>query len=171
VKIAILGAESTGKSTLAAALQRELGGAVVPEMLRDWVNAVRRTPRKEEQRSIFSLQVAKEKQIVASGTTPVFCDTTPLSIAIASIHYFNDDSLMRDAIAHQRTYDYALVCMPSFPWVADGLQRDSPQMQDRFHAALLDVLDNNGIAYTRVAGEGAARESRAIAAVQWWLES
>lgn len=171
MKIAILGAESTGKTTLAAALHKAVGGVIVPEVLRAWVDYQGRVPKRHEQRHIFEAQIARETEACALGVTPVLCDTTPLSIALNSVLYFDDDSLLPEAIAHQRSYSHALLCLPDFPWVPDGLQRDSPQMQARFHARLIDTLHTHALPYTPVAGQGAAREARAIATVQWWLES
>jgi HTH-type transcriptional repressor of NAD biosynthesis genes len=54
MKIALLGAESTGKTTLAtelAARLRQQGKsvAVVPEVLREWVARAGREPRPEQQ--------------------------------------------------------------------------------------------------------------------------
>ena len=51
LRIAIVGAESTGKTTLAAALAPRIAAetglkvAWVPELLRDWCNHVGRTPQ------------------------------------------------------------------------------------------------------------------------------
>ena len=57
--IAIVGAESTGKTTLAAALAPRLAAdtglkvAWVPELLREWCHHVGRTPHPHEQASIL----------------------------------------------------------------------------------------------------------------------
>jgi nicotinamide riboside kinase len=57
LKIALLGAESTGKSELASQLNkyfRDLGKTVnfVPEYLRTWCEQENRTPRQDEQLAI-----------------------------------------------------------------------------------------------------------------------
>src|SRR5688572_28936493 len=96
--IAIVGAESTGKSLLAPALAQcitELTGlrcAVVGEFLREWCDREGRTPRADEQRAIASEQ---QRRIVAAAADHdlVVADTMPLMVAIYSQLLFNDASL------------------------------------------------------------------------------
>src|SRR5205814_1247680 len=51
-RIAILGAESSGKSTLAAALAEHYNTVWVPEFLREFVDTHQRVPREEDQYGI-----------------------------------------------------------------------------------------------------------------------
>ena len=81
ILIAIVGAESTGKTDLAQSLNRELTKAtglrctVVPEFLRDWCKAAGRTPQAHEQADIARTQT---EQIDAAALCHdlVLCDTT-----------------------------------------------------------------------------------------------
>jgi nicotinamide riboside kinase len=169
-RIALIGAESTGKSTLARTLALELRAALVPEVLRAWCDERGRTPRRDEQRAIFDAQLKQENEMAAAHDI-IVCDTTPLTIALASVHYFDDAWLLANALHHQRGYAVTLLCMPDIEWVADGIQRDGPQVRAAIHALTQNTLDANGIAHTRVTGEGAGRIARAVAAVQWLIES
>lgn len=171
-RIAIVGAESTGKTTLAHALANAVPNAVVvPEVLRQWVDAHQRTPHQHEQRAIFDAQIAAEENAsCAVGTNGrdgvVICDTTPLTIAIASVHYFNDRSLLTDAIAHHRRYAVTLLCMPDIAWVADGIQRDGPMVRAMIAEMLQLEMLHAGIAFSQIDGEGVTRTARAVAAVR-----
>jgi nicotinamide riboside kinase len=173
--IALMGAESTGKTTLARDLAHALPNAViVPELLREWVDAHGRTPLQHEQRKIMETQIANELEIgqnCAAGTGVVLCDTTPLTIALASQYYFNDDSLMDEAIAHHRHYAHTLVCAPDITWMSDGLQRDGPAVRNEMSARIDDALAAHGITLIRVHGHGDVRTAHALAALQWLLES
>ncbi len=159
-RVAILGAESTGKTTLAGQLQRAIGGVVVPEVLRAWVDAHSRTPEAHEQREIMRLQIEAENTICAEGKKTCFCDTTPLTIAVNSVLYFNDASLLPDASAHHRGYALTLLAMPDIKWVADGRQRDGIDLQARHHTLLIDTLHGHNIAFTEVSGSGEMRAAR-----------
>jgi nicotinamide riboside kinase len=178
-RIAIMGAESTGKTTLAHALARALpSAAIVPEGLRAWVAQRGRTPLQHEQRAIVHMQIENEAHIaqncaagMSAETHIVLCDTTPLTIALASQYYFNDDSLIADAVAHHRGYAHTLVCAPDIAWVADGLQRDGPEVRAAMAARIDDALAAHGITPIRVHGQGEARTAHALAALQWLLES
>jgi nicotinamide riboside kinase len=178
-RIAIMGAESTGKTTLSHALARALPNAViVPEMLRAWVAQHGRTPQQHEQRGIMQMQMDNEAHItqhcaagIGAAAHIVLCDTTPLTIALASQYYFNDDSLIADAVAHHRGYAHTLVCVPDIAWVADGLQRDGPVVRTAMATRIDDALAAHGITAIRVHGQGDARAAHALAALQWLLES
>ncbi|MFZ8480597.1 AAA family ATPase, partial [Staphylococcus aureus] len=82
-----LGAECTGKSTLAAALARHCNAGLVSEYLREWCDAHGRTPLRHEQAHIAAEQAARI-DAAARQHALVFCDTTPLITALCSEHYF-----------------------------------------------------------------------------------
>src|SRR5262245_22939885 len=95
--IAVVGAESTGKSTLARALSdawRTPGRrvALVDEALREFCDRAGRTPRADEQAAIANQQT---QRIAAAARDHelVVADTTALMVAIYSQHLFHDPSL------------------------------------------------------------------------------
>ena len=170
LRIAIVGAESTGKSTLAPALAAELAAlsglrcTAVGEWLRQWCDQHGRTPRPDEQRDIAQQQQALIDAAAATYDV-VVCDTTPLMTAVYSAKLFNDHSLDEDAVAQQRRAAITLLTALDIPWVADGLQRDGPQVRgpvdDRVRALLID----HGLPWALVTGTGEARLQAAVDAV------
>ena len=133
MKIAVLGAESTGKSQLALALCARLqqsGIAVhrVDEYLREWCDTHQRTPRQDEQLHIVETQMARV--LAAPADAVVMADTTPVMTAVYSQLLFNDHSLDALAVAHQSVYDVTLLTGLDLPWVSDGLQRDGPHVRE-----------------------------------------
>src|SRR5690606_18394548 len=87
-RVAILGGESTGKSTLAAALAAHYKTIWVPEYLRDFVEHHQRTPHADEQYGIALTQVEHETALLSQATGLLFCDTTPRMTAMYSQYYF-----------------------------------------------------------------------------------
>lgn len=168
-RIALLGGECTGKSTLARALGARLPARVVEERLRSFCSEMGRTPRAHEQRSLLREQIRLEELALESarreGLRWVVCDSTPLATAIYSANYFGDESLMAQALAHQRGYLMTLVPALDLPWVADGIQRDGLQVRESFHRAVLEVLRANALAHAQIAGGGEARTRAALAAL------
>lgn len=154
--IALLGAECTGKSTLAEALAARLGGGLVREYLREWCDAHGRTPLRHEQAHIAAEQAARI-EAAARRHPLVFCDTTPLITALCSEHYFGDDSLTAGALAFQRRCDLTLLCAPDLPWEADGFQRDGPGVRAAFDARLREALHRAGLPWVEIAGDAAGR--------------
>jgi nicotinamide riboside kinase len=178
VRIAILGAESTGKSTLTAALAARHGTVWVPEYLREFVETEGRVPHEEDQLGIARRQLQREDALAAGladelatepcreGRPLLFCDTTPLMTAVYSRIYWGR-VLAPELLALEAAHDYALtlVAAPDLPWVPDGLQRDSEAVRRRVHACLLDVLAQRGIAWTLLTGDLAQRVRQVDAAL------
>ena len=169
LKIALLGAESTGKTSLArelAAHFESLGRSAiaVPEALRDWCAAMGRTPRPEEQMGIAQEQERRVDDALARSEI-VIADTTALMVAIYSAMLFEDGSLYRFALERQRSYDRTLVTGLDLPWVADGLQRDGPHVRGPVDALVRESLSKAGITYRVVYGTGEERLVHALAAI------
>ena len=168
--IALLGAESTGKTTLAKALGTALAVegksiAVVDEYLREFSEQRGRTPREDEQRHIAETQTLRIAT-AASAHDIVIADTTALTIAVYSEQVFGDVSLYDAAETAQRRSDLTLLMALDLPWQADGLQRDGQQVRAPVDALLRAALLRSGTPFSVVSGEGPARLSGALACVQ-----
>jgi nicotinamide riboside kinase len=168
--IALLGAESTGKTTLAHALHATLAAqvrsaVVVPEYLREFCDEYRRTPRRDEQAGIAAEQT-RRIDAAARSHALVIADTSALMIAVYSDHVFGDTSLYPGAEAAQHAFDLTLVTALDLPWQADGLQRDGPHVREPVDARLRASLARAGTPYGVVFGSGAARLGAALASVE-----
>ena len=163
--IAIVGAESTGKSTLARALAQQLSAYYLPEYLREFCELMRRTPTAQEQSGIVTGQLAAEARALDDPPLTkslIIVDSTPLMTAIYSWEYFSDRSLLAAAIVHQRHYALTLVAGDDIAWVADGIQRDSPQVAQRCQRRLIETLEQHAIAFSVLSGSVGARTTRAL---------
>lgn len=169
LRIALLGAESTGKTRLATELAAHftsLGrtAVAVPEALREWCESNGRTPRPEEQLPIAQEQERRVDEACTRAQI-VIADTTAVMVAIYSAMLFEDGSLYRFAQECQRGYDVTLLTGLDLPWVADGLQRDGPHVREPVDQLVRDMLQKAGIAYRVVYGTGADRLRNALAAI------
>ncbi|GAB4035278.1 MAG: hypothetical protein Fur0014_00980 [Rubrivivax sp.] len=170
LRIAIVGAESTGKSTLArelAAALREATGlrvAVVPEWLREWCERERRTPRADEQAGIADEQ-HRRIDAAAAAHDIVVCDTTALMTAVYSRFVFGDRSLEPLAAQHHQGIALTLLTALDLPWEPDGLQRDGPQVREPVDSLVRELLLAQGQRWSLVCGTGPARLQSALDAV------
>ena len=174
LKVALLGAESTGKTALAqgiAAHWRTQGHAVhiVGEYLREWCDREGRTPRPHEQMGIAQEQARRALQAPAGHW--LVADTAPLMIAIYSDLLFNDKSLYESALLHQQHYDLTLVTGLDLPWVADGLQRDGPHVREPVDALVRAALGRAGVPYRVVYGKDVPRLDNALFAIRAFQRS
>lgn len=169
-RVAIVGAECAGKTTLARSLAQRMGGLWVGEYLREFCDLHGRTPRPDEQAEILAEQRRRERASVAvargAGLAWLFLDSVPLVTAAYSELLFADVSLYPAALAHHAHYYRTLLLAPDLPWVADGIQRDGPAVRARFHALLTQTLEAAELRYTLITGSGAAREAAAEATLR-----
>ena len=166
--IAVLGAESSGKTVLAAALAERLAARgvpaqCVPEVLREWCRREQRTPRADEQAAIADEQTRRIAAAAATGVA--VADTTALMTAVYSDLLFGDRSLYDRALAAQRGYAIALLMALDLPWVADGLQRDGPHVRAPVDAAVRAALARGGVPFAIVHGSGPQRLASAWNAI------
>jgi nicotinamide riboside kinase len=170
IRLAIVGAESTGKTTLAAALAPRLATDCglrvtwVPEVLRDWCQHMGRTPRAPEQAALVRAQ-HERIEAAAAAHDVVICDTTALMTAVYSRMVFADRSLDERAVALHRRMSLTLLTALDLPWVADGIQRDGPHVREPVDRLLRELLIQHHLPWSLVAGQGAARVEAAVDAV------
>ena len=167
--IALLGAESTGKTSLSLALAKALTlrgrqVTVVPEVLRQWCDQRGRTPRADEQQAIAQAQ-SEAIEEAAAVSEVVIADTTALMTAVYSHLLFGDTGLYAQAIQAQRRAALTLLTGLDLPWVADGLQRDGAHVRGPVDAAVREVLLREGFPHAVIYGQGERRVNQALAAV------
>jgi nicotinamide riboside kinase len=164
--IALLGAESTGKTQLAGQLtthcrSQGLRATAVPEYLREWCDTHARTPQLHDQTHIANTQ-AERIELAATQHDIVFADTTPLMTAIYSEHVFGDTSLIRSALQFQSRCALTLLTGLDIPWVADGLQRDGPHVRTPVDTRLRELFAQAALPYQVVYGLGTQRLQAAL---------
>jgi NadR type nicotinamide-nucleotide adenylyltransferase len=151
-RVAILGAESSGKSTLAAALALHYGTVWVPEYLREFVETLARVPEEGDQYRIARTQLELEDAAAAKATRIVFCDTTPLMTGVYSRFYWGRVDAQLALLERRHDYAVTLVTAPDSPWEADGLQRDSEEVRQTIHELVVRILQEREIPYLLVNG-------------------
>ena len=170
LRIAIVGAECTGKTALAQALAVRLGLLTgrrctwVGEWLRHWCEREGRTPRPDEQAAI----AAQHHHLIdaaAADHEVVICDSTALMTAVYSDMLFDDRSLVAYAMAQQRRCALTLLTALDIDWVPDGLQRDGPQVRGPVDDRVRALLIGHQLPWSVVSGQGEARLETAVDAV------
>jgi nicotinamide riboside kinase len=168
IRIALLGAESTGKTSLSLAMSDLLKtqgqmAFTVPEKLREWCHHHGRTPKVHEQALIAQ---AQSEAIFSRTEGWVIADTTPLMTAVYSDCIFQDKSLYEFALKQQSKFDVTLVMGLDVAWVADGLQRDGAHVREPVDTLLRQALTHASIPFMVVYGQGQARLNAAMMALQ-----
>ena len=168
--ICIIGAESTGKTTLTGALAAHFECPWVPEYLRHFCELHQRTPTLEEQPQILEAQqlavCTAQVKAVQQKAPFVFCDTAPLLTAIYSDFVFCDVSLYARARTMHASYALTLLLAPDIAWVADGLQRDGAQVRGPVTEMIARELRVLTVPVASISGQGEGRFAAALEALK-----
>lgn len=169
--VALLGAESTGKTALAQelaqALQQQHGLRCtwVSEWLREWCEREGRTPRPQEQAEIAAEQT-RRIALASEDHDIVVADTTAVMTAVYSQLLFKDTGLLAQAQSLQRSYSLTLVTTNDIPWVPDPMVRDGAHVREPVLALVMHALRDAGIEPREVHGLGPQRLACALAHVR-----
>jgi NadR type nicotinamide-nucleotide adenylyltransferase len=131
-KIAIVGPESTGKSTISQALAKYYNVPWVPEYARYYCAALTEDCTLQDEINMFHGQVALEESVLAMTETEfLICDTTFLTVKIWSDEMLGETpTIVLDALK-TRTYDFYVLLDIDLPWQEDPL-RDFPHLREHF---------------------------------------
>lgn len=161
-KIAVLGAESTGKSELCEALASHYNTVWVEEYARAYFNhsdIYNYTLRDLE--IIAGKQMELEDEGIKAATRFLFCDTNLITLKIwADLEFGTCPDSIRSAM-NQRIYDFFLLTNNDVPWQPDS------QRQNKFSRELIFELnkkeaDISKVPYAIVTGHGRQRVTNAI---------
>ncbi|MGB6222566.1 AAA family ATPase [Haloferula sp.] len=125
-RVAFLGGESTGKSTLAAALAEDFKTSHVSEYGRELWDLKNGRLAFEDMLAIAREQVRREEAALLENGTHrfLFCDTTPLTTLFYSREMFGRAAPELTQLAG-RSYHHLFLCDDDFPFSQDGTRRDS----------------------------------------------
>jgi NadR type nicotinamide-nucleotide adenylyltransferase len=151
-KVAFVGTESTGKSTLASALAARLDTVWAPEYGRElWVE--QGGASFEDYLRIAMTQHRREELLRTEARAFVFCDTTPWTTLqwCLWLHGTADPRLVN--LVEETMDDYSLfLCGDDFPWEQDGWREMGDGEAHRFQLAQVADLDRRGVEYVLLEG-------------------
>ncbi|MBF9220559.1 AAA family ATPase [Hymenobacter ruricola] len=162
-RVVFLGAESSGKSTLCAALAEACGTVWVPEYGRTLHEQKNGNLDYDDLLYIARRHAELEDEAAAQATGVLFCDTNAATTALYSYYYFHrcDPALQALAAVCGQRYAHTFVCAPTVPFEQDGW-RGPEALRSFQHGAILMQLDFYRIPYTLVEGTVAERVAQVL---------
>lgn len=160
-KIAVVGPESTGKSTLSGQLAAHYRTVWVPEYARVYIDRLNRPYAYDDVLAIAEGQLRSEDTLAASANRLLICDTNLIVIQIWLEHkYGRCPEWISDTI---RTRPYAIHFLTDIdmPWTDDPL-REHPHLREYLFQRYTETLDSYGIAYHVLSGNQEQRKIKAI---------
>jgi HTH-type transcriptional repressor of NAD biosynthesis genes len=165
-RICLLGAESTGKSTLACALATRYRTAWNPEYGRPYTE-IGRDPEapwtSAEFTHIARIQCWYEDCLAESADRALFCDTDAFTTALFHEVYLGEPSHAFDDLV-ARHYDLFFVCGLDVPWRHDGI-REFEEQRRWMHERYLERVRRSGSPWQLLEGTREERLRTSEAAV------
>lgn len=161
--VCLLGAESTGKSTLSVALARHFDSVFVEEYGRTLWEEKMGLLEFEDLLAIALKHIALEEEGRLRAHRFLFVDTSPLTTLFYSQATFGRADPALEELAG-RAYDHVFLCMPDFPLVQDGT-RAGEEFRTAQHEWYLAELSRRAIRYTPLAGSLSSRLAAVLAAI------
>ncbi|MBS1525661.1 MAG: ATP-binding protein [Bacteroidetes bacterium] len=169
-KIAIVGPESTGKSTMSAFLAEHYQTVWVPEFARDYCAALNAPPTWQDEINMFYGQLALEEEYVPKANRLLICDTTFITVKIWSDHTFGRSPQEVLDELPKRPYDFYLLLNIDLPWEEDPL-RDFPHLREHFMEVWHKELKELNANYVIVSGSGQERYESAVKEIDAFLNA
>ncbi|EHQ26329.1 AAA family ATPase [Mucilaginibacter paludis] len=170
LKIAIVGPESTGKSTMSAYLAEHYHTVWVPEYAREYCDALTAPPTWQDEINMFHGQIAIENELLPQANRLLICDTTFITVKIWSDQMFGQSPQeVLDELSHHQ-YDFYLLLNIDLPWEDDPL-RDFPHLREHFMEVWHRELQALNANYVVISGLGADRYESAVNAIDNFLNS
>lgn len=164
IKIAILGAESTGKTWLCEQLALYYNTCYVPEYARIYFET-----HNINQYTIETLELIAKKQLelehsyVAKANSILFCDTSLITIKIWANHQFKHcPTFILNNITNN--YDLCLITNNDIDWIADDQRRDENLRGMVFDSNVLELKKINQ-QYKIITGKNNERLNNAISII------
>ena len=170
VKIAVVGPESTGKSTMSAYLAKYYNTIWVPEYARGYCEQLTGDCTLQDEVNMFYGQLALEEKLAPQANHLLICDTTIITIKIWSDHWFNHTPQQVLDELPRHPYDLYLLLNIDLPWQDDPL-RNFPSLREHFIQVWHQELQALQANYVVISGTGQKRYNHAVKAVDEFIQT
>ncbi|MEJ7778069.1 MAG: ATP-binding protein [Daejeonella sp.] len=167
-KIAVVGPESTGKSTISAQLAEHYNTVWVPEYAREYCEALTEPCTWKDEINMFRGQLSLEEKFLPQANKILICDTTFITVKIWSDHVFGESPQEVIDELPKHPYDLYLLMNIDLPWQEDPL-RDFPHMREHFMEVWHQELKTLGAEYHLISAANEERLKNAIQTIDRYL--
>ncbi len=151
-RVAIVGAESTGKTTIAEKLANHFQTVWTPEFARGFLDEKGADCSIEDIHKIAKGQLRTEEEGAREANKILFCDTDLMTTCIWSEYLFNECPAWIEEKSYEQKYDLTLLMNIDVPWVADP-QRPAPHLRAFFLDWFKCELEKRNRNYVLISGD------------------
>jgi nicotinamide riboside kinase len=165
MKIAIIGAESTGKTALATLIADRYGAKLIAEYARKYVDELEEGVNMSDVYQIAQQQIFEYQKVSEDSKAFYVFDTTILtSIIWLEDKYSVFDEDLFNTWKNQN-FDLILLCLPDLPWEFDP-QRTDAHRRMQLHEKYTTLLQKSKKKYTIIDGFDHKRNQKAFKKVE-----
>ena len=174
-RFCVLGAESTGTTTMAIALAAHYRTSWVPEYGREY-SEIKMTQdysgvwHSDEFVNIAREQARREDAAARTANRVLICDTDPFATTLWHRRYTGRHSVEVEMIANVRHYACYLLTGDEIPFVQDGL-RDGEDIRHAMHRQFVEELTVTGRKWTLLRGPHEDRLAQAVTLIDDILQT
>jgi NadR type nicotinamide-nucleotide adenylyltransferase len=170
IRIALIGPESSAKSTLSEALAKHYNTVWIPEYSREYLKNIHRKYTLDDILKIAKEQFAREETKIVHANKIIFTDTELIISKVWCEDVFKTcpEWISENIIKHQ--YDLYLLTSPDLPWENDPL-RENPHRRQFFFDWYERELKNIHANYSIIKGIGEMRLNNSIQAIEKFLNN
>ena len=167
LKIAVIGPESTGKSTLAGQLAQHFSGDFVPEYSRAYFADRDYHYDIDDVIAIAQGQQSAIDAAAAKHPNYLICDTEAIVNKVWCEYVYGTTSDAIEKLVQTQHFDLYLLCDIDLEWTYDPLrQNPDPNERKAIFALYLDALKAINANFCIISGEGEVRMKKSISAIE-----
>lgn len=164
--VAVTGAESTGKSTLAEALAKHYHTPFIPEFARDYIRSLHGKYTFSDVEFIAKKQVEQYKMLLSEQHQVIILDTwlfiTKIwfDVVYGNVPVWLEENIMQFGI------DLFLVCDTDLPWEADDVRENGGEKRAKLQQRYINEIEKKMFRYQLVQGSDENRTINAIRLIE-----
>lgn len=178
LRVVLVGAEFTGKTTLCIELAKHYNTVWVAEYGREnWEEKLAAQSLKggdipewtdEDFIHIAQEQQRRENEAARHANRVLICDTNAFATGTWFERYAGKRHAAVDAIGNADKVDLYLIPTPEVPFVQDGV-RDGEKIRGWMHDRFVELIGKSGVPYQLITGPWEGRAEQAIASIEAFL--
>lgn len=165
IRIALIGPESTAKSTLAETLAKYYKTEWVPEYAREYLSNINRKYNLNDIETIAKQQLQNENNLIEKANKYIFADTELIISKVWCIDVFKTCPQWISETIITSKYNLYLLTTPDLPWQDDPM-RENPHRRDFFFNWYEQELKSINANYKIICGTGEGRLKNCIDAIE-----
>ena len=161
-RIAIIGPECTGKTTLTQQLAEHAGVAWIPEYARKYITELEGIYSIDDVIFIAKKQIDEYDYSDEGVFNEIFFDTDLIITKVWFDVVFKDCPDWVEKAIQERPFEYHLLCNTELPWEPDMVRQNGGEKREKLFKMYEQELIKRGYPYGVVTGNGQERLSNAL---------